>query len=164
MNILLVGVSILAVGVTNSGDNILSADCIYPKHLIPGWQIVDAVPPADYAPGKYIYSAGIFTRIPPNAEVVAAAAARTREAAKVARAAAVEAIIVTTAAGRKFDGDEISQTRMVRAIVALNAQPQTPVPTVIWVLADNTAVQTTAAELIEALSRAGATQAAVWAI
>jgi hypothetical protein len=84
-----------------------------------------------------------------------------REAAKAARAAAVEAITVTTQAGNTFDGDEISQTRMARAIIALQA---TGTPSVTWVLHNNTAIQATVAELSEALALAGAAQAAIWVI
>ncbi len=87
-----------------------------------------------------------------------------REVKQAARTKAVDAIVVTTTAGHTFDGDEISQNRMARAIIVLNAQPQTPVPTVNWVLAANTVIQATAAELTEALTRAGAAQAAVWVI
>jgi hypothetical protein len=82
-----------------------------------------------------------------------------RERFKAERAAAVRAITVTTAAGNTFDGDETSQDRMVRAIVALQA---TGTPSVVWVLADNSTVQATAAELAEALALAGAAQAALW--
>lgn len=89
------------------------------------------------------------------------ATAQAREAAKSARTASVAAITVTTAAGHTFDGDETSQTRMVRAIVALNA---TATPSITWVLANNTVIQATAAELTEALALAGAAQAAVWVV
>ena len=85
----------------------------------------------------------------------------TRDELKVRRTAAVEAITVTTAAGNTFDGDETSQTRMARAIIALQA---TNTPSVNWVLANNTAIQATAAELVEALALSGAAQAAVWVI
>lgn len=77
------------------------------------------------------------------------------------RVLAVQAIKVTTAAGNTFDGDEISQGRMARAIIALNA---TGTPSVTWVLANNSTIQATAAELTEALSLAGAAQAAIWVI
>ena len=83
-----------------------------------------------------------------------------REEWKASRAAAVEAIDVTTAAGNTFDGDEISQGRMARAILALNAAA--PGTTVNWVLADNSVIDATAAELTEALALAGAAQAALW--
>ena len=79
---------------------------------------------------------------------------------KALRATAVEAIIVTTAAGNTFDGDEVSQGRMARAILALNASA--PGTTVNWILADNSVIDATAAELTEALALAGAAQAALW--
>ena len=84
-----------------------------------------------------------------------------REAAKAARAVAVGAIKVTTQAGHTFDGDEISQGRMARAIIALRA---TSTSDVTWVLADNSTLQATAAELSEALALAGAAQAALWVL
>lgn len=90
-----------------------------------------------------------------------AATAYARAQAKLAREAAVAAIRVTTQAGHTFDGDETSQGRMVRAIVALNA---TASQYVTWVLADNSTIQATAAELTEALALAGAAQAAIWVL
>lgn len=86
---------------------------------------------------------------------------RERESKKKLRASAVEAITVTTAAGNTFDGDEMSQTRMARAIIALQA---TGTPTVTWVLADNSVIQASAVELSEALALAGAAQAAIWVL
>jgi hypothetical protein len=88
-------------------------------------------------------------------------AAEARNAAKLVRQAAVDAIKVTTSTGKIFDGDETSQTRMARAIIALQAMG---VPTVTWVLADNTSTQATVAELVEALALAGAAQANIWVI
>lgn len=84
-----------------------------------------------------------------------------REAAKADRTAAVEAITVTTAAGNTFDGDETSQTRMSRAILVLSTGAAASVP---WVLADNTVIQASAAELTEALALAGAEQARLWVL
>lgn len=101
---------------------------------------------------------------PPPAKTATQLAEEARTAAKKDRAAYVDGIKVTTSSGRTFDGDETSQNRMVRAIIGLNAQAQDPVPTITWVLADNTPVQVTAAELTEALALSGAAQAAVWVI
>ena len=84
-----------------------------------------------------------------------------REAAKAARTLAVENVKVTTAAGNTFDGDETSQTRMSRAILALSTGAAASVP---WVLADNTVIQASAAELTEALVLAGAEQARLWVL
>lgn len=89
------------------------------------------------------------------------AAAQARAAAKAARAAAVDAIQVTTQAGNTFDGDEVSQGRMARAIIALSTGLA---PSVNWVLADNSVIAATAAELTEALVLAGMAQAAIWVI
>lgn len=91
----------------------------------------------------------------------AAKIAHARAQAKARRAEAVEAITVTTAAGNTFDGDETSQNRMARAVIALNAAG---VPSVPWTLADNSVVPATAAELAEALALAGAAQSALWRI
>lgn len=84
-----------------------------------------------------------------------------RTVAKAARTLAVDAIQVTTAAGHTFDGDEISQNRMARAILALQA---TASISMAWVLADNSVIQVTAAELTEALALAGARQSNLWVI
>lgn len=79
--------------------------------------------------------------------------------AKQQRQEQVDAIVVTTASGKSFDGDEEAQTRMTRAIAALD-----PGEATLWVLADNTPDPTvTREELREALRLAGAAQTAVWA-
>jgi len=88
------------------------------------------------------------------------AAQAAREAWKARRAEAVRNIKVTTASGRMFDGDEISQARMARAILGLQEAGEGA--TVLWVLANNEAVTVTAEELAEALHLAGAEQARLW--
>ena len=113
---------------------------------------------ADGAGIGYSYDGEVFTAPEPD---LAQIAAQARATAKVARALAVEAITVTTAAGNTFDGDEMSQGRMSRAIIALSTGLA---PSVTWVLADNTVIQATAAELTEALVLAGMAQAAIWVI
>ena len=87
--------------------------------------------------------------------------ALTRAQLKIKRAEAVANIKVTTAAGNTFDGDEESQGRMARAIIALSTGLA---PSVNWVLADNSTIEATAAELTEALVLAGMAQAAIWVI
>ena len=75
MKILTQGSNILDVGsLTETADAVTSSDAVYPKHVIPGWQIVDATLPEDYAPGKYTFNAGMFTLklIPVTAEAIAA--------------------------------------------------------------------------------------------
>ena len=85
----------------------------------------------------------------------------TRDQLKAQRAAAVAAITVTTSTGNTFNGDEVSQDRMARGILGLQAAGA---PGVTWVLADNTATTVTVAELGEALALSGAAQAAIWVI
>lgn len=111
------------------------------QHTSAGWVVLDAYPTPPAPP-------------PPTPEQI-------REAAKAARAAAVGNIKVTTAAGNTFDGDETSQSRMSRAILVLSTGAAASVP---WVLADNTVIQATAAELTEALALTGAEQARLWVL
>lgn len=91
----------------------------------------------------------------------AAKAASDREAAKAARAIAVDNIKVTTQAGNTFDGDEKSQARMSRAVLVLSTGFANEVP---WVLADNSVIQADAAELTEALALSGQAQSALWTL
>lgn len=80
-----------------------------------------------------------------------------REEWKASRKKAVERIKVTTQAGNTFDGDEISQGRMSRAISCMVDGDAVP-----WVLADNSVIHAARGELIEALRMSGAAQAAIW--
>lgn len=77
--------------------------------------------------------------------------------AKEERAEYVSKIVVEVD-GMKFDGDETSQDRMARSIVALNDGE-----TVQWVLADNTIAQVTKEQLRQALRMSGEAQTAIWA-
>ena len=75
MNILIQGSTILAIGpFTMTDTEIHSPDAVFPKHVVAGWQIVDATLPVNFAPGSHTYSNGVFTKIPPTAEAIAAAA------------------------------------------------------------------------------------------
>lgn len=115
---------------------------------------------AEQGAGKRIV--GDDNGFPVVQEPPAPTADQLRKIAKRGRAELVDAIQVTTQAGHTFDGDETSQSRMARAIVALAAAG--PSATVNWVLADNTVIDATAVELTEALALAGAAQAAIWVI
>jgi hypothetical protein len=84
-----------------------------------------------------------------------------RLAAKDRRTAEVDSITITTAAGNTFDGDEISQGRMARAILSLQA---TGTPSTQWILHNNNVIQVDVAELGEALALSGAAQSAIWVI
>lgn len=77
-------------------------------------------------------------------------------AAKAEREDYVKRIVVEVD-GMKFDGDEVSQDRMARSIIALDLGEK-----VQWVLADNTIAQVTRAQLREALRKAGTAQTAIW--
>lgn len=79
---------------------------------------------------------------------------------KAERELAVDSIVVTTASGLSFDGDEASQGRIARAILGL--QGQSPGAVVQWVLSDNTVVDVGIEDLQEALTLAGIEQARLW--
>ena len=87
------------------------------------------------------------------------AAAEQRATFLAEREQLVRNIKVTTTAGNTFDGDETSQDRMTRAIVGME---KSGVPSINWVLADNTVIQATIPELAEALALAGQAQADIW--
>lgn len=76
---------------------------------------------------------------------------------KALRIQAVNNIKVTTEAGSTFDGDETSQTRMVRAASLMDEVEVTN-----WVLADNTVIEVSKAELVEAAKLAGQEQTRLW--
>lgn len=88
------------------------------------------------------------------------AEAQAREAAKAARTDAVARIAVTVN-GNVFDGDEISQGRMARAIIALDSAGLTNTT---WVLANNIPTAVTASDLRLALVKAGLAQTALWVL
>lgn len=79
---------------------------------------------------------------------------------KAERKAEVERIVVTTAGGLAFDGDEISQGRMARAIIGMQSQPEGMQTR--WVLHDNSVVFVGITELQEALTLAGQQQTELW--
>ena len=93
------------------------------------------------------------------------------EEKKQLRSAAVDAITVTVN-GKVFDGDEISQGRMARAVIAMKALEDDAVTaeekdaaskqTTEWVLHDNTIANCTWRELNKAMAMAGAEQARLW--
>lgn len=76
--------------------------------------------------------------------------------AKSKRAEAVEQITVEVD-GLVFDGDEVSQERMARSIVALEDGE-----TIIWVLHDNSIANVTKEQLKTALRLAGQKQTELW--
>lgn len=79
---------------------------------------------------------------------------------KAQRQSAIDTLTVTID-GMVFDGDETSQTRMARAIVVMQAAS---IPTISWVLHDNTVATVTVTQLTQALAAAGAEQARLWVL
>ena len=82
-----------------------------------------------------------------------------REAEKIQRDIITAKILVTTSTGNVFNGDEVSQNRLSRAILALQL---TGTLTTHWVLANNVATEVGVPELAEALALSGAAQTALW--
>jgi hypothetical protein len=80
-----------------------------------------------------------------------------REKAKKIRTKLVSDILVTTQTGKVFDGDEVAQGRIARAILSLE-----PLEETIWVLANNVPTMVSREELQEALRLAGIAQTQVW--
>ena len=78
---------------------------------------------------------------------------------KELRVEAVSRIIVTTSTGNVFDGDELSQDRMLRALQISSITGQA---TTYWKLADNSTVEVTLSDLKEALTLAGVEMARIW--
>lgn len=122
-----------------------------------GWYAVGGdFTEADLAPGEVLVdelTSEIVAQIKANQLLTA-------EAWKERRAQAVAAITVTTDQGHTFDGDEISQGRMARAIISMQFQPEGS--TVQWVLHDNTVLDIGVEELREALTLAGLRQTELW--
>lgn len=114
--------------------------------------------PAKQDDGKWYLT---YEVVPLSESEVAAVSARMREQRKAERQAAVAAITVTTDSGLTFDGDEESQTRMARAVVAMSKVPGS---TMNWVLADNSVAEVTEEDLTEALILAGTAQTELWVI
>ena len=96
-----------------------------------------------------------------NKETVAQKEAKAAEAAyqqwKTQRQAAVDAITVEVD-GMVFDGDEMAQTRMARAVTAADSLLETTE----WTLADNTVAKVTAQQLKTACRLAGEAQTRIW--
>lgn len=124
-------------------------------HYEQGWEVVPRF--KDYTDENGV----LHTRADQEAEAIAKdaeeKAAQALAAAKAARQLEVDAITVTTAAGNTFDGDERSQDRMGTTLAAMDEGDTGP-----WVLADNTVITVTRAELREALRLARSAMAAIW--
>jgi len=83
--------------------------------------------------------------------------AQLAQEAKQAKINQVTKITVTTTSGKVFDGDEVAQDRMARAVSFSQ-----PLSTTQWKLADNTIVIVTREELVEAGLLAGQAMTTIW--
>ena len=83
--------------------------------------------------------------------------------AKTERAKAVSNILVKVD-GLVFDGDEVSQERMSRAVTAALAAGESMSATTTWVLHDNTVATVTIKQLATALRLAGEEQTRLWTV
>lgn len=136
---------------TVTEDRVSCADGIYPTSVIGEWKILKQDMPNNFNITDYEYKEGsvvLKLKNPPF----------DREAWKLERAAKVAAIVVEVD-GMTFDGDEVSQGRMVRAILALRSAT---VATTGWVLSDNSIAEVTVEQLSAALVAAGRMQTAIW--
>jgi len=88
------------------------------------------------------------------------AEAAMRAIAQRERAERTAAITVQTVMGNVFQGDEVSQSRMVRVLRAM--EEELPDGTVLWIMADNSLAEITLAELEEALRLSVAEQQVIW--
>jgi len=152
--LLVQGEVILAKDVVDAGDEFHTADQIIPKHVVPGWQIVDVEVPEGFTCAGYAFDGAGVVKKP---EVVPP---KTREELKAEREKAVAAITVTVG-DKVFDGDETSQERMSRALRVADITGQT---SCIWVLHNNEAVIVTKDELAQALALSLQAQAAIWVL
>lgn len=74
-----------------------------------------------------------------------------------AKLLAVSKILVTSTQGNIFDGDEVSQNRMARAVTASSTGDTT-----LWMLANNTPATVSHDELKEALLLSGEAMTTIW--
>lgn len=112
--------------------------------------------PVELVDGHYVQT---WVRTPRSSEEVAA---EELTRAKVERADTVRRIVVTVD-GMDFNGDEVSQSRMTRAVLlAVAFGKDMDTTTTKWVLADDTVAYPTIRQLAQALMLAGEEQTRVW--
>lgn len=131
-----------------------SADGIFPQEALD--LCVDGVSIQEIEPS----AEGVrrFQIVAPPEPTPEEIAARELAQAKAERADAVSKIIVTVD-GMKFDGDEESQQRVARSIIALEDGETMP-----WVLYDNTIAEVTKEQLKQVLRLAGQKQSELWVV
>ena len=127
-----------------------------------GWLPFTATPDDPEEFGRTLYAqvlAGDFGTISPYVAPQPTSAEILAEK-KRQRQAIVDAIQVTTASGKVFDGNEDAQSRMSRAIQTAQIAN---IPSTTWVLANNVPTTVTLSELQEALVLSMQAMGAVWA-
>lgn len=154
----------IGVVVESSDSTILpdpDADCFISashRHYDPrpssGITVVEMDFPEESASEYQIQDGAPVRVVPASAEKQMAA----RAAFTAARAVAVAAIRVAVGE-HEFDGDEKSQGRMARAILAMQAAGVESTP---WALADNTVAMVSLLDMQKALIAAGLAQTALW--
>ena len=119
-----------------------------------------------YTPARYMTELG---KLPDGAitvkpdKPIEVLAEESLKAAKINRAIAVESITIEVD-GMLFDGDETSQERMARTVIAAIATGEGMSATTTWVLHDNTVATVTIRQLATALRLAGEEQTRLWTI
>lgn len=129
-----------------------------------GAEVIDLCANGALAGTEYLRSTLEFYGYPVGPELLTSEEIFAAElaVAKEERAAAVEAIIVTVD-GMDFNGDEVSQLRMTRAVLlAVAFGKDMDTTTTKWVLADDTVAYPTIRQLAQALMLAGEEQTRVW--
>ena len=123
-------------------------------------EVPDPMPPEDYSDELYFRTEQddapyvVYTK-KPEEQIKAVMLSR----AKAQRQSAVDSLKVTTTSGKVFDGDEVSQDRIEKAIRVAELTGLTECE---WVLADNVPTVVTLDELKEALVKAFQAMGAVW--
>lgn len=152
--VLISGSAIMAIGpFAVNEDEVRSSDAVFPKHVLGEWRIVTTKLPEDFTCASYEWADGLIPK-----QDSGVMTPLQREEFKARRAAAVAAIVVEVD-GMKFDGDEVSQGRMARAILAMQSAVEEHT---MWVLADNRAVSVRIDQLGKALALAGREQSRLW--
>ena len=135
-------------GIFESADGVMPQEAL---DLCVGGVVIKEVEPSAEGVRRF----QIVAPPEPTAEELAA---QELAQAKAERADAVSKIIVTVD-GMKFDGDEESQQRVARSIIALEDGETMP-----WVLYDNTIAEVTKEQLKQVLRLAGQKQSELWVV
>src|ERR1700748_826865 len=119
--LLIVGTSILAIGpIDDSGTDVITPDIIYPKSLIPGYQIVDVNLPSGFAIQDYEWISGNLHKIDATPDTP------TPEQQRAAIQAQIDALEVSTLlnrGSREFEIVSIQDLANRQAVILQPSQP-----------------------------------------